>query len=87
MREHYTIITRKGQITLPAEIRRELDLKQGDRITVTVDAKEVRLRPTASVVERTAGVFKTNQPPLSAEELRRKAEEAWAEDVLERMGG
>lgn len=38
----------------------------------------------AGVVRRTAGVFQINQPPLSAGDLRSKAEQAWAEDVLER---
>lgn len=86
MRELYTVITRKGQITLPAEVRRELDLKQGDRIAVSIDANEVRLRASSSVVERTAGAFKSDQPPLSAEALRVRAEDAWAEDAIERLG-
>lgn len=38
-----------------------------------------------SVVARTAGIFKTDQPPLTAEELREAGERAIAEDVSERM--
>lgn len=43
--------------------------------------------PQGSVVARTAGIFKTDRPPLSAEELREVAEHAIAEEVIERMGG
>ena len=38
----------------------------------------------ASIVERTAGAFKSKKPPLSAEDLREGAERAIALDVVER---
>jgi len=38
-----------------------------------------------SVVNRTAGIFKTTRPALTAEKLREAAEQAIAEDVVERM--
>jgi len=47
----------------------------------------VRLARRGSVVSQTAGIFKTAQSPLSAEELREEAERAIAEDVVERIGG
>ena len=85
MREVSTTVTRKGQVTVPAEIRRALGLKRGDKVAFILDDGRVRFERARSVVERTAGAFKSNEPPLSAEELRRVAEEAWAEDVIERM--
>ena len=85
MRELSTTVTRKGQVTVPAEIRRALGLKRGDKVAFILDDGRVRFERAHSVVERTAGAFKSNEPPLSAEELRRAAEEAWAEDVIERM--
>ena len=78
-------LTRKGQVTVPAAIRRALGLKEGDRVSFTLDGDEVRLSRTGSVVERTAGMLKSDLPPLSAEELREAAEWAIAEDVVERM--
>jgi hypothetical protein len=48
---------------------------------------KVRLSPSESVVTRTAGVFKTDEPAKTAEELRVLAEEAIAADVIERSGG
>lgn len=87
MKELLTVVTRKGQITVPAEIRRALGLKQGDKIAFVVVGDQVRLVPTASIVERTAGAIKAKKPPASAEELREASERAIAEEVVERMSG
>jgi len=81
-----SVVTRKGQITVPVEIRRELGIKEGDRVTFTLNDGEVTLRPAGSVVERTAGAFKGYGAALTAEELREAAENAIAEDVVERSG-
>jgi len=84
MRELHTVITRKDQVTVPAEIRRELSLERGDRVAFILDDGHVRFERARSVVERTKGVFKTDRPALTAEELREAAEIAWVEDALER---
>lgn len=85
MREYFTVITRKGQITLPAEIRRAMALRQGDRVAVTLsDDGVARVSAAGSVIARTAGMFKSSQPPLTAEELREAAEEAIAAEAVER---
>jgi hypothetical protein len=41
-------------------------------------------KPGESIVERTKGIFKSDLPPMTAEELRKDAEEAIAEEA-ERM--
>jgi len=87
MRELLTVITRKGQITVPAEIRRALGLRQGDKVALVMENDRVFLRRSAGVVARTAAILRTDRPPLDAEELREKAEQAIAEDVAQRMGG
>ena len=80
-------VTRKGQVTIPAEIRAALGLSQGDRVEFELEDSSVRLRPRkGSIVERTAGIFKSDLPPMSAEELREAAEIAIAEDVMRRSG-
>ncbi len=80
------VVTRKGQVTVPAEIRRELGLNVGDEVAFLVDGGEVRLARTGSVVERTAGVFKRRKRALSAEDLRDAAEKAIAEEAVKRAG-
>lgn len=84
--QHLTVMTRKGQITIPADVRRALDLKEGDKVAVTLENGHARLVPYGSVAARTAGVFRGEGPPLSAEELREAAERAMAEAAVERMG-
>jgi len=58
MKEHYTTVTRKGQITVPAEIRKALGLEIGDKVAVTLDedgAAHASLRPVRSVADTTFG--------------------------------
>jgi AbrB family looped-hinge helix DNA binding protein len=39
MQRHRSVVTRKGQITIPAEIRRALNIKEGDKVAFTMDDK------------------------------------------------
>jgi AbrB family looped-hinge helix DNA binding protein len=43
--EAYVRVKHKGQITLPATIRSELTLKEGDLLRVTVEGKRIMLEP------------------------------------------
>ena len=78
------VITRKGQVTIPAEVRKSLGLREGDRVEFSIEGNSIRIVPQGSVAERTYGIIKTNRPPMTAEELREAAEIAIAEDVIER---
>ena len=90
-RDHITVMTRKGQITVPLEIRRALGLKEGDRVAVSLgpeEAGEARLRPAESVARRTAGSVKPGralQGPLDLKEARRMYMEERAADILRKM--
>lgn len=68
-------------MTVPAEIRRELDLKEGDRVTFLFDHGEVRLARSGSVVAQTMGALaRYSRRPATAEELREAAEQAFADE-------
>jgi AbrB family looped-hinge helix DNA binding protein len=74
-------ITRKGQITLAAQARRDVGLEIGDAVDVIVDnGCIVGVEPASNWAERTYGIFKGTGPVLSAEE----AEKAWADAAFER---
>lgn len=78
-------VTSKGQVTIPADIRRFLGVEAGDDISFAVEDETVRLEVSSeSVVERTAGALKGR---VSVENLREAAERAIAEEVVERSGG
>ncbi len=80
-----TTLTRKGQVTVPVEIRRALGLKEGDQVTFTMKDGEVRVEPTGSVVQQTAGMMRADVPPMTERELKEFAAQAIADDAYERM--
>jgi AbrB family looped-hinge helix DNA binding protein len=82
-----TKMTRKGQVTIPAEIREQLDLHEGDRFVVhAVDGKVV-MESQRDIVRRTTGVFAkyAKHPPLEPSEERRLFEEGVAREVADSM--
>ena len=87
MSESVSTVTRKGQITVPLKIRQALGIKVGDKVAFVLEAGAARLKPTASYVERTKGAVKSDPPPLTAAQLRKEAEAAIADGVIERSGG
>lgn len=87
MKEFFTVVTRKGQITVPAEIRKTLNLRQGDRVGLSVtktrkDKIQVTLRPVPSVAEMTFGSVTPRKRPEDFEELRQLFEEGVAGEVM-----
>lgn len=84
MKELLTVVTRKGQITIPAEIRRSLGIKEGDKVALSLVDKEkaqVNLRPVRSVAELTFGAVTPRKRPEDFQELRRRFEEGVASEV------
>jgi antitoxin PrlF len=81
------VVTRKGQITIPAEIRRQLNIHEGARVIVVLDNDEIRIKPVGDVVGRTAGIFReyAKTPPLTIEELKEATAQAWAEEGMRGM--
>ena len=84
MNEQLTVVTRKGQVTIPADIRRALGIKEGDKVAFVLEDDQVKLTRKGSVVEQTAGALKSDIPALSLREERDAAEQAIAEEALER---
>jgi AbrB family looped-hinge helix DNA binding protein len=85
MNELLTVITRKGQITVPAEIRRALGLRQGDKVALSLSGSKDRqatLRPIRSVAELTFGAVKPKRRPENVKNLRRRFESDVARDVV-----
>ncbi len=64
-------VTSKGQITIPVEVRRKLNLKPGDRIDFVVDrAGGVRLRPKKAPLASLLGILRRpGQKPLIVEHM------------------
>lgn len=80
-------VTRKGQITLPAELRRDLDLQEGDTVIFSRTERGIEVfRPTDAVVA-TAGIFAqyAKNVPTDPGELRNVIAESIAADVAREM--
>jgi AbrB family looped-hinge helix DNA binding protein len=86
VKELRTVVTRNAQVMVPAELRRKLGLKRGDKVAFVLDESEVRLACTGSVLQRTAGALKSPKPALTAEQLRESAEPSMAEEPAQWMG-
>lgn len=78
-----TTVTRKGQITIPAEVRRALGLAEGDQVTVEQQGETAVLRRATSVTRRTAGLLSSYRrvPAAHPEEERAAFEEGVAGQV------
>ncbi|MFQ6097678.1 MAG: AbrB/MazE/SpoVT family DNA-binding domain-containing protein [Armatimonadota bacterium] len=51
-------VSSKGQITLPASVRREMRIRPGDLLTLHAGDDAIELRPTASGLRRLRGCMK-----------------------------
>lgn len=63
--ERLTTVTRKGQITIPIEMRRALAIEEGDKIAVSIVKGEpdvIMIRPVRSVAEMTYGLARALSP-------------------------
>ena len=54
-------LTRKGQVTIPADVRRRLGLHPGDRVAFGVDGDEVQLVRRENRVEAAFGICKPDR--------------------------
>lgn len=69
--ELITNMTRKGQVTVPADVRRKLKLTDKDRFTVTIEnGSEIRLKRKHSVAQATFGVVPPTGTPADLDALR-----------------
>lgn len=81
-------VTRKGQITLPAELRKEFGIEEGHVLYVAKGEHGIEIRTPGSFVARTAGIFRdyaAHLPPLEPDEIRELAAQAWLEDVVDEL--
>jgi antitoxin PrlF len=65
------VLTTKGQITIPAEVRKEMGLSTGDRVYFILNKETGRFevtRKTGSLLDL-AGYFKHEGPPVTIEEM------------------
>lgn len=78
------IVTRKGQVTIPAPVRRKLGLRRADRIQVSVSGDTVQLRrQETTAIEASFGIAQGRHKVLSPREEREAFIQAVVENVQE----
>jgi len=77
MKEIISIITSKGQVTIPAEVRKYLGIKTSDKIAFVIDAEgTVRIRvPRYPDIASLRGAAGTLEKPLSWQQIQEIAQE------------
>ncbi len=77
-----SVLTSKGQITLPAEIRKEMGLKSGDRLHFNKNPKTgsyEMTRKTGSIMDL-FGILKYDGPPVTIEQMNEGIAEFHAQE-------
>ena len=85
MKQYTTTVTKRGQVTLPAEVRRLLGTKPKDKVTFTVDAGQVSLSQVAFTLEGAFGSIRPSRRPEDFREVSRLAKEDKAERVSRKL--
>jgi AbrB family looped-hinge helix DNA binding protein len=77
-----TILTSKGQITLPVEIRREMGLTTGDRLEFTRNPETggYEVTRTAGSIMDLKSSLKYDGPPVTVEQMNRDIAQYLADD-------
>ncbi len=83
MKENLATITKKGQVTIPVEIRKALGLKPRDKVAFILDHDIVRLEPASSALKAGFGAVKPRRKPEDFKELRSKVRERVAQKAEE----
>lgn len=81
-------ITQKGQVTIPVEMRRKLDLKPFDRLIFRVEKEKLIAEPAKQTFLDLAGSLHykhKGKKPLDFKKLRRRMEKEISLRIIEEM--
>jgi len=71
-------VTAKGQITIPAKIRKQLGLKPNDKVVLIFRGTEIILKPIKGTLKDLRGSIKPRQQPEDFEKIRQHVKQAIA---------
>ena len=84
MARFVSTVTQKGQVTIPAPVRKALKIQPKDQVAFELVDGEVRLRPIESAVLASYGAVKPLESPKTPTDyrrLRREIEEEIADEA------
>lgn len=87
IREPVRAVTRKGQVTIPIEIRDRLGIEPDGQVVFHVEGERVYLTPVRETLETAYGAVTPLRRPEDFQALRNRAIEEHAEQTLREMAG
>jgi len=78
-----SILTKKGQTTIPKEIRAFLKLEAEDKILYQVENDKVIMRPLKGSILDLRGSIKTEEKPVDFERIRKETTKKMARKIVE----
>ncbi len=83
MKEITASVTERGQVTIPAEVRRALGLKKRDKVNFVIDGEQILLRRPRFTIATAAGSVKPIHRDI--DEMIREAKDERADRLIEKM--
>jgi len=78
-----SILTSKGQTTLPKEVRKALGLKPKDRIVYIIENDRVILIPVRGTLLDLKGSVKSAEKPMDFEKIRKETKQKIAKKIMD----
>jgi AbrB family looped-hinge helix DNA binding protein len=86
VKEFYSSVSPKGQITLPIEVRRQLGLRPKDKVAIRIEGDDVRIAPVIFTLETAASSVPALAEPLTWEEIEARIKEDRDERIARKLG-
>lgn len=85
MTQVVTTMTQRGQVTVPAEVRRLLDLHPGDKVVFEITDGDVRIAPASFTLETAFGSVKRRTRTTDYKRISRDARDEKAEREVRKL--
>ena len=85
MRQFTATITERGQMTVPAEVRRALGLGAHSKVTITLKDGTASIEPAKFTLETVYGSVQPISRPEDFKEVSRSARDEHAREVVREM--
>lgn len=85
LKEILSTLTQRGQVTIPAEVRRFLGVKPSDKITFAIEKGQVKLLPARFTLESVYGSVRPNKKPENFERLIQQAKKEHAKKTIKKF--
>ncbi|HXG36150.1 MAG TPA: AbrB/MazE/SpoVT family DNA-binding domain-containing protein [Dehalococcoidia bacterium] len=87
MKEISATVTQRGQVTIPAEVRRLLGVKPGDKVAFVIEGHQVGLRPVRFTLESAFGSVKPLAKTVDFKAMIQMAKEEKVQRDLHKFQG